>query len=523
MDDELTYSTKNPSKIMFLDFAASGASDDATSRSSGSARISESVMIQMRKTLREFRGGELGGTGFAVSEEGSNLRFTLKAGLDKISFEIANEGARGIYLNATWNPTRVITGQNVLSPRVRSFDVGGIELDLLPGKIVEFPFRYFVACMDKQFNGDWAGKSTIARHLENGGLYWRRLDFTTYTKRFENEETMQSVLRLIELMAMARSTRDFQQRDGKQVDKSLRTFANVRLDSYRDKSGSKWQTMAFSKMRAHNDPTQLFRFSLYDKVAEVLEKKNDPNFQVLENYMHLIKLRLRLELQTSPQTYDGIPSLIRILDMSESDAKCKTSRFLNEGFPSHELAEERKQAIWANVMRQLHLDTVLTPRNPHSFVRKAQAEVDVEEKPSAVALVVLLWREAYDKPLTSPKDWVVKGGKLYKKATRQEVLDAIDTLRGTGLDVLRLSFLELQTFWEVLVESHVTNLEDQRLIALKEKRRNGDLTSKERVEMLTAIQKIEEKAKERALMTKREIAEVLLPSLGGARLLEGGR
>lgn len=373
----------------------------------------------------------------------------------------------------------------------------------LPGPSVEFPFRLLKLFLD-EVSGKWPGKGMVTRAIEDRTIYWRRLDFTTYTLPFSTDSRKQSCLEMLAFMATAKTVWGFDPKcPGMSKEMGLQKFAGAKVDVYKAQSGDVdvYGTVAFTKM-CHDRPA--FRLSIYDKKKEVESCGDKNNQKVIAGGE--IDLRLRLELQLMPEAFRRLPSLR--VGAADREDFAQTS-FLHDAFSSE--FDQLVCGLLIESMRLLKLDWILLPRDPDLLLnRVAQMQEDpessVEDGDGDVAMVVIAWKDNRG-PLPGSDRVTEKDHPLFGKMSRARASRAYAAVQhACGLDVVKMGYDEITFLWNLLLEAHIPYEERIRLEEAKRRLAAGTMSK----EVFSALsQRLYSSARRLAVDSRKDYRQVL--------------
>jgi len=514
----IKYDKEEPQTKTFVDKSISGSSEGG--ENTGSVKASEKVLEALKALLSVYlEKGNIGSckaqTTIMGDKESKKFRFDVEVGEGKIQYSIANEGARGCYLNASWNPTRVLTGQNIYSPNVSSPSLLGISFELLPADIIELPFKILVKLLDKELPSGWVGRKTILKQLADENIYYRELHITTYSGKFNGEKSAQMCMQMLDAMGGMRKVIGLSSSDLRdRITLSIREFANAIFSSYKKQTdeGDFYESVAFIKCKSKYDDQRLYRLSLYDKLREIKASGDLGNRVLLGHpgvYYDIMK-RIRIELQTTPTAFNEVASFRKIaMDGVKDLDQIKTlqSGFLRKAFSTLDIFEQKRARLVVAAMKDLHFDWLVFPRNPDKLMETAGQAPD-----SAESIVLSAWRECEEIHLPGKN----QAAKTIFKGTlsRAEVADTYKFLREKGLDVTRISYLEASALWSNLVSATLTRKE---YLALEEEDRQNMLSGSTQYKLRPSIML---EAAQRAILLKKNAMQQL-SSVSVARNLLG--
>jgi hypothetical protein len=507
------YKSSNPHREVFLDYAVAGFADGE--EFGGAVALTDTVMEGLKNQVRGCLGrGTLGYLGLkkplwieGADEKG--FKFELEVRGESIKYWITNSGARGKYLNAVWNPTRLLTGQNVFRASRDEVNVEGIDLKLMPDDVFAFPFKLLSQEMNREFGVEkWVGAKLIDYAIRNKTIYWRRFDITTYTGKFEDEQIMRSCLEMIDFMASSKMVLGFDMRDKrKQVTRSLEEFVKAKFESY--KTDGKFETVSFVKTWGVRKQAA-YRLTLYDKSAEVAASKNPGNEKALAKDGRDLKNRLRIELQLYPSSFHQIRTFSKLV--GKFDGKWATTAALSAMFPSLADFQEKKGQLIVAALKDLHLDYLLFPRNPFRLLSKA---AEFPEDP--VSVVLKAWEKLSEKPLPGKNELL----KHVEGLTRKQAMAALNSARDAGLDLTKISFAEAALFWTTFVNAHMDPDKYKQIEKNNQLRMEKDLSDKKRLQMQKYFDDALREARSRALVSRGSIASRLRVEAIASNLTQG--
>lgn len=523
------YLSKEPHTRTFVDKSVSGYKDDNTEanrEASGSIRVLPVSVVKIRVIMGRLCKESPDRVSIVENEE-KKFGFLLKTKQSGIHFWITNEGARGCFLNASWNPTKVLTGQNVFYPKTEQ-EVEGIKFKMIPADLVELPFLVLVKVIDS-LTGEksWSCRSTILDAVRNGMVFYRELHITTYSGDFGSKENLQHCLRVLDAMGGMRRVIGVRSENPEDIlELSMRSFANVKFDSYRNKSNfGVLETVAFTKCRSRNDDQKLFRVVMYDKLKEVsVSAKRERqksgtsgqtgNEKVVspEGVRMDLSRRMRIELQLMAGAFNELSSVLKIakegVEGSLEGINVIQSKFLRIAFPDESVFERKKAQLLVSCLKSLHFDWLVFPRAPTEILSRVRGTVPGVEE------VFRTWKEQYDKPLLG-KNRALKETDFDFQFTQSSLNSCYLALRSVGLDVTKISYLEASSLWANLATAC---LEKEEYQALTE---NEELIGFDREPLLTEKQRssILKAAKKRALSSREVLKSCLSSSVISSNLL----
>lgn len=485
-----------------MDFSMGGSMEDFD----GQVKVDELTLGKLKRHLSSVVGKvSSAGASIVLVGDGNEFMFKLCSRESYVLFSVSNRGARGSFLNVQWNPTKFMTGQNVFRSKTSPNDtitLAGVEgFRVRPAEVTEFPFKWLKLFLD-EVSGKWPGKGMVTKAIEDRTIYWRRLDFTTYTLPFSTDSRKQSCLEMLAFMATAKTVWGFDPKcPGMSKEMGLQKFAGAKVDVYKAQSGDVdvYGTVAFTKM-CHDRPA--FRLSIYDKKKEVESCGDKNNQKVIAGGE--IDLRLRLELQLMPEAFRRLPSLR--VGAADRDDFAQTS-FLHDAFSTD--FDQLVCGLLIESMRLLKLDWILLPRDPDLLLnRVAQMMEDPESsvEDGDVAMVVTAWKDNRG-PLPGSDRVTEKDHPLFGKMSRARASRAYAAVQhACGLDVVKMRYAEITFLWNLLLEAHIPYEERIRLEEAKRRLAAGTMSK----EVFSALsQRLYSSARRLAVDSRKDYRQVL--------------
>lgn len=397
-------------------------------------------------------------------------------------FEFKNEGARGQGLHS-WYKSK--------------------EGSLLPHEQVELPFVVLVNALSSLTS--YPGKSALRKALENHDVYWRRIDFTTYTLPFSTEARKQSCLEMLAFMATTHTVWGFDPTaPGTSKEMGLQKFAGAKVNVYKKTVDGVdvYGTVAFTKVDYER---ALFRLSIYDKRKEV-EVCGDENNQAVVGNTSEIDLRLRMELQLMPDAFRRMSALRAVADTYERTDFAQT-KFLHDTF--RENFETTACDLLIESMKSLKLDWILLPRDPDLLLNRVEQvleDPETSQDDGDVAQVLKTWKENRG-PLPGSDRVTEAAHPLFGKIPRARAARAYAAIQQQcGLDVVKMGYDEISFLWNLLIEAHMPY--DDRL-KLEEAKRRLAAGSFDQDEFARMSQRLYRAARRLALESRKDYRQVL--------------
>lgn len=416
------------------------------------------------------------------------VTFQLTRNSTKMEFKLVKQGNRGYFLNAWWSPTKFLTGQNVYPfAREEAGKLLGVGWVMRPGNVVEFPFKLLGAFLDRIVGGEWPGRSAIASALKKHSIYWRRMDFTLYSKPLDNPER---VLEAIHSASVDRTvglgSRDFQKM-------SLRTLLGIHVQDQGD-DDAPLTYIRLNKMRMR-DPKRkaksltTFSLAMYMKSAEVDAGVDVGNKKVMKTIAEDdIRKALRLEFTFYPQGVVKYAEFRDVLGLgsaaSTSHLAVSQSKFLFDVFPEDEAGyREVSNGLLVKAMELLQFDWLISPQDSMALVRSLAGREDV---PAAVPRILEEWVRLETMPLPGPR--VAFSGFLDGQFSLTQVKDGYEFIRKLFRgDLTQLSYEMCTILYFNMVEACMTRKEAHVVKTSRADLRHGMISPEDYLSLTTSI------------------------------------
>jgi len=423
----------------------------------------------------------------------SVLNFVLTDGLRKISFSLKHAGGRGSYLNAWWNPNKFLSGGQNIFPSTTTCNAGntalGVEWTYLPQDLVEYPFKLLLNWFDEVLEGgNWPAKDLLATTLEEHGVFWQRLDFTVYSGVLSRPDY---ILGAIEVAAKSKNFTNLVGRaSNKKSDEiSMESLLGI---SFTD-DGGKSQGYTYARLnktvesRGKGKRPVAYSVCFYLKENEVRSVREKPNLLALKNNPGVVTNRLRQEFTFFASSILKLSSFRKILFGEEGKVpeglNIRKSSALAVCFPDEDTFRLKINQMMVTSLRDIHLDWMITPKNPHRIADRVFKQTGSELLKS----VLEAWTELHYAPLLPPRK-LFESGVLGAEHTYRDVVEAYEYLAEHFVDVQTMNYYACEILYLNMIKSCLSREDYKTIVGIDTAMLAGDYTDvhmRKRKELMT--------------------------------------